>query len=210
MRPLAIIEQDSATSETLRRNIEAAGFRADCFSDGASALNSIRRRPFSLAILDLDLRDDDPFAVCREMSRLVPVITLTAECDEDLCVRAFEAGADDCVTHRLTARELIARVRNILRRASTSADPTCELEALSISLPEMRVRSGGKVHELSRGEAEVHALLLEHSPAPLTPADMAKLLPAKRATIESRIKSLRKKLGPGRLVSRGRFGYELR
>ncbi len=210
MRPLAIIEQDSATSEKLRRSIEAAGFRADCFPDGASALSSIHRRPFLLAILDLDLRDDDPFAVCRELSRLVPVITIAAESNEDVRVRALEAGADDCVTHTLTARELIARVRNILRRASSSTDPTCELEALSISLPEMRVRSGGEVHELSRGEAEVLALLLEHSPAPLTPADMAKRLPAKRATIESRIKSLRRKLGPGRLVSRGRFGYELR
>jgi DNA-binding response OmpR family regulator len=201
MRPLAIIEQDSTTAENLRRNVEAAGFRADCFPDSASALSSIRRRPFSLAILDLDLRDDDAFAVCREMSQLVPVITISAEGDEDVRVRAFEAGADDCVTHTLTARELVARVRNILRRASNTSD-TCELDALSISLPEMRVRSGGEVHELSRGEAEVLALLLEHSPSPLTPA-------AKRATIESRIKSLRKKLGPGRLVSRGNFGYVL-
>lgn len=210
MRPLAIIEPDSTTAENLRHSVEAAGFRADCFADGTSALSSIRRRPFSLAILDLDLRDDDPFAVCREMSRLVPVITISAEGDEDVRLRAFAAGADDCVTHTLTARELVARVHNILRRASSSSDSTCELDALSISLPEMRVRNGGVVHELSRGESEVLALLLEHSPAPLTPADMARLLPAKRATIESRIKSLRKKLGPGRLVSRGRFGYELR
>jgi DNA-binding response OmpR family regulator len=209
MRPLAIIEQDSTTSKNLLRSVEAAGFRADCFPDSASALSSLRQRPFSLAILDLDLRDDDPFAVCREMSRLVPVITISAEGDEDVRVRAFEAGADDCVTHTLTARELIARVRNILRRASSSSD-TCELDALSISLREMRVRSGGAVHELSRGETEILALLLEHSPAPLTPADMAKRLPAKRSTIESRIKSLRKKLGPGRLLSRGTFGYVLK
>lgn len=209
MRPLAIIEQNSATSESLRRSIEAAGFRADCFSDGAAALSSIRGRPFSLAILDLDLRNDDAFAVCREMSRLLPVITIAAEADEDVRVRAFEAGADDCVTHALNARELVARVRNILRRTSSS-DATGELEDLSISLPEMRVRTGGVVHDLSRGEAEVLALLLEHSPAPLTPVDIARRLAARRATIESRIKSLRRKLGSGRLVSRGRFGYELR
>ena len=85
-----------------------------------------------------------------------------------------------------------------------------QLDTMSISLPEMRVRTAGVVHELSRGEAEVLALLLEHSPAPLTTVEIAKLLPAKRATIESRIKSLRKKLGPGRLVTRGSFGYELR
>lgn len=210
MRPLAIIEQNSATSERLRRSIEAAGFRADCFSDGASALSSIRGRPFSLAILDLDLRDDDAFAVCREMSRLLPVITIAAEADEDVRVRAFEAGADDCVTHALNGRELVARVRNILRRASTGQDAVGELDDLSISLPEMRVRSGGVVHDLSRGEAEVLAMLLEHSPAPLTPFDIARRLEAPRATIESRIKSLRRKLGSAHLVSRGKFGYELR
>lgn len=209
MRPLAIIEQDSTTSKNLLRSVEAAGFRADCFPDSASALSSLRQRPFSLAILDLDLREGDPFAVCREMSLLVPVIAISAEGDEEVRVRAFEAGADDCVTQTFTARELIARVRNILRRAGSSSNATCELDALSISLPEMRVRNGGEVHELSRGEAEILALLLEHSPAPLTPTDMAKHLPAKRSTIESRIKSLRKKLGPGRLVSRGTFGYVL-
>lgn len=210
MRPLAIIEQDSAASATLRRNIEAAGFHAHCFPDSATALTSIRRRTFSLAILDLDLRDSDPFAVCREVSRIVPVITMTGEENEDLRMRAFEAGADDCVNRTLTARELVARVRNILRRAAATANDTCDLDALSISLPEMRVRTAGVVHELSRGEAEVLSLLLEYSPAPLTAVEIARILPAKRATIESRIKSLRKKLGPGRLVTRGRFGYELR
>jgi DNA-binding response OmpR family regulator len=211
MRPLAIIEQDSTTAVNLRRSIEAAGFRTDCFADGASALTSIRSRGFSLAILDLDLRDTDPFAVCREVSRIVPVITITAEQDEDVRVRAFEAGADDCVANTLTGRELVARVRNVLRRAANAADETtCDFEALTISLAEMRIRNGTAVHELSRGETEVLSLLLERSPAPITAIEMARILPAKRATIESRIKSLRKKLGRDRLVTRGRFGYELR
>ncbi len=210
MRPLVIIEQDDATSAALRRNIEAAGFRADCFSDGAAALTSIRRHSFSLAILDLDLHGSDGFAFCREVSRILPVITMTSEENADVRVRAFEAGADDCVNRGLAARELVARVRNILRRVPASADATCELDELSISLTEMRVRAGNVVHELSRGEAEVLELLLEHSPAPLTTIEIARLLPAKRATIESRIKSLRKKLGSDRLVTRGRFGYELK
>lgn len=210
MRPLAIIEQDHATSASLRRSMEAAGFRADIFADGASALSSMLTRPFSLAILDLDLRGADPFDVCREMSRLVPVLAITAEKAEDVRVRALEAGADDCVSHTTADRELVARIRNILRRATPSAGETRELDTLSISLQEMRIRGADGVHELSRGEAEILALLLEYAPVPLTPLAMAKLLPAKRATIESRIKSLRRKLGPGRLVSRGKFGYELR
>lgn len=211
MRPLAIIESDESLIAAYRRNFQSAGFRVDCFTDTASALPSIRRRTFSLAILDLDLRDTDPYAVCREVSGIVPVIAVTAEGGEDVCVSAFEAGADDCVTRTLAGRELIARVRNVLRRAANHADPvTRELDALSISLTEMRVRNGAVVHPLSRGEAELLALLLEHAPTPLTVLQLAEMAPAKRATIESRIKSLRKKLGADRLVSRGRFGYELR
>lgn len=209
MRPLAII--DHASSTTLRRDIEAAGFRTDCFSDAPSALAALRRRSYALAILDLDLRDTDPFHVCREVSSIVPVIAMTADGREDICVQAFESGADDCVVRTLTGRELVARVRNVLRRSANENDATtCDLDTLSISLPEMRVRNGDVVHELSRGEAEVLTLLLEKSPAPITTVEMARILPAKRATIESRIKSLRKKLGPDRLVTRGRFGYELR
>jgi len=209
MRPLAIIDH-TASRATLRRDVEAAGFRAECFTDGSSALTAIRRRAYSLVILDLELRDADPFTLCREMSSIVPVITLTSG-GEDICVQAFEAGADDCVVRTLNGRELVARVRNVLRRASSNVETTtCDLDQITISLAEMRIRNGGVVHELSRGEAEVLTLLLEHAPAPITTVDMARLLPAKRATIESRIKSLRKKLGSDRLVTRGRFGYELR
>jgi DNA-binding response OmpR family regulator len=210
MRPLAIIDH-AASRATFRRDVEAAGFRAECFTDASSALIAIRRRTYSLAILDLDLRDADPFTLCREVSSIVPVITMTSEGGEDICVQAFEAGADDCVVRTLNGRELVARVRNVLRRVSSNVETTtCDLDQITISLAEMRVRNGSVVHELSRGEAEVLTLLIEHSPAPITTVEMARLLPAKRATIESRIKSLRKKIGSDRLVTRGRFGYELR
>lgn len=206
MRPLAIIGHDHDVAETLRRGVEEAGFRADCFDDANAALTTIRKRPFSLAILGL--RNEEAFAVCREMSRLVPVITMTSDEGDDVRVRAFEAGADDCVASTLTARELGARVRNLLRRAA--AEEICELEQLTVSLKEMRIRDGNVIHELSRGETEVLGLLIDHAPSPLTPTEMARLLGAKRGTVESRIKSLRRKLGPQRLVSRGQFGYELR
>lgn len=209
MRPLAIIDPSSST--ILRRDLEAAGFRADCFGDAPSALAALRRRSYALALLDLDSSEDDPFGVCREVSSIVPVIAMTADSGADICVQAFESGADDCVVRTLAGRELVARVRNVLRRSAGENDAaTCDLDTLSISLPEMRIRNGDVVHELSRGETELLTLLLERAPAPITTVEMARVLPAKRATIESRIKSLRKKLGPDRLVTRGRFGYELR
>lgn len=67
------------------------------------------------------------------MSRIVPVIMMTSEENEDVRMRAFEADSDDCVTRSLTGPELVARVRNILRRSPATADDTCELDALSIT-----------------------------------------------------------------------------
>lgn len=208
MRPVAIIESNTAARAELRNAVEDAGFRTDCFGDGLSALAMLRKRPFSLAILELDVHQDDAFAVCREISRVVPLIIVTSECDAETCVRALESGADDCVTRPLPARELVARMRNVLRRAD-AAPEAAGSEALSISIREMRVRNGNTTHELSRGEAELLALLIEHAPRPLSPARIGELLRAKPETVRSRIKSLRRKLGPARLANRSRLGYYL-
>jgi DNA-binding response OmpR family regulator len=206
MRPLAIIENDVSTSAELRIAVEAAGFRTDCFRDGASALTNLSRRTFALAILDLDLLDTDPFSVCREAARFVPVIALASESGEEMCLRAFENGADDCVSRQIPGRELVARIRNVLRRAEEGEN---ESDALLAAVSEMRIRGEGEPRDLTRGEAELLALLLSRTPTPLTVAQMAEILTVKRGTLESRIKSLRKKLGPEKLVSRGSLGYQL-
>lgn len=188
--------------------LEEAGLRAECFPDLPEALHRIRLRAFSLAILDLDSRD--AYAVCHELSELMPVVTVTQHADTETCIRALEAGADDCVCRPVPERELIARVRNVLRRTGAEPETSSEdVDELSVSISEMRVRAGGAVHELSRGESEVLALLVDHAPRPLTAAEIGKMLATPRGTIESRIKSLRRKLGPERLVTRGRLGYQV-
>lgn len=87
-----------------------------------------------------------------------------------------------------------------------------EGEGFALLADAMRVRVDGRTHDLTRGEAEVLSLLVEHAPRPLTIQQILAMLPeehrVKRGTVESRIKSLRRKLG-GRLVSRGQFGYQL-
>ncbi len=209
MRPLAIIESDAHLAAEIRSAVESAGFRADCFSDGASALKILHARSFALVILDLETPGLDAFSVCSEAAQVAPVITLTSEDAEERCIRALESGADDCLCRPFGERELVARVQNVLRRANHGFDIHGGFDALEISLREMRVRTGASTFDLTRGEAELLAVLLEHAPAPLTVARIASILSAKRGTIESRIKSLRKKLGAHRLASRGRLGYEL-
>lgn len=209
MRPVAIIESDAAARVELRRAVEGGGFRTDCFTDGTAALATLRARSFSLAILDLDASGGDPFAVCRELSQVVPVITVTSGCDTETCIRALDSGADDCLTRPLAPRELVARVRGVLRRAEQDGEGDLELDALRFSAAEMRVRHGEEVHELTRGEAELLSLLVKHAPTPLSPVAIAAILGAKRGTVESRIKSLRRKVGAERLLTRPRLGYYL-
>jgi DNA-binding response OmpR family regulator len=205
MRPLAIIENDAGTSTEIRTAIEAAGFQTDWFRDGASALSNLSRRTFALAIVDLENVDTDPFSICREASRFVPVIALGADSGADQCLRAFEHGADDCVPRQVPGRELVARIRNLLRRTDEHAQPDTLLSAVA----EMRIRDEGETRDLTRGESELLALLISRSPSPLTVSQMSEILGVKRGTLESRIKSLRKKLGHERLVSRGSLGYQL-
>ncbi|HJQ39081.1 MAG TPA: response regulator transcription factor [Thermoanaerobaculia bacterium] len=209
MTLVAIIEQDPGFAAELRTAVESAGFHTDWFREARTALEDVRRNAFSLAIIDLDLHGVDPFAVCREASRVIPVIAITASRGEEVCLRALEAGADDCVTRPFSARELAARCRNLLRRAGTSSST----DELSVAISAMRVRSGDETRALSRGEAEILAILASSRGRPLTALELLERLPThsqvKRGTVESRIKSLRKKLGPGRLLTRGRLGYEL-
>jgi two-component system catabolic regulation response regulator CreB len=202
MRPLAIIETDIALATQLRSAVESAGFRAELFETARPALPLLRDRAFALAIIDLDL--DDVLEICRDLSPCLPLIAVGAAAE--LCVRAIESGADDCICRPVADRELIARIRNVLRRAGSGRP---EHDPLAAVVSEMRVRVGEQVRTLTRGEAALLGVLLDHAPAPMTVMDIARAIGAKRGTVESRIKSLRKKLGEGVLVSRGRWGYQL-
>lgn len=211
IRPLALIEPDPIYAASLRRTFKEAGYHVDCFAEPGAALDSLRTRAFGLTIVELDRNAFDPFTVTSEVSRLMPVLTITSDPSEEQCVKALESGADDCICRPFRDRELIARTRNILRRNGTE-DARAEDRApseLSISIAEMRVSVDGITHDLTRGEAEVLAALLAHAPAPLNATRLAELVAAERGTVESRIRSLRQKLGAHHLVTRGRLGYEL-
>lgn len=208
MRPLAIIERDGADRAVPRATIEAAGFRTEFYTSAADALTSLRQRPFALAIIAID-RSDAAFELCRQASELVPVIALAPDPAAETCVRAFDSGADDCVARTVPPRELIARVRNVLRRTTGWEDGHEGETLLAQSLLSMRVRNGHATYDLTLGEAQVLRALMDEAPRPITPLALAQRLQANRGTIESRLQSLRNKLGPEKLISRGRLGYQL-
>jgi len=207
MRPLAIIERDASQALQLLGALEAAGFRGAVFTAATPALPLLRERHFALALLDLCVTDVPALEVCREISPFTPIITLASpRAAMDACMSALESGADDCICRGIGARELIARIRNVLRRAEPAHEDHGQLAAV---VSEMRVRHDGRVDNLTAGEAAVLTALIDHAPAPMTIVEIAHAIGANRGTVESRIKSLRRKLGPARLVSRGRLGYQV-
>lgn len=194
MRPVAIVESNAVQCARLEEAVETAGLRSETYPTADAALARLRKRACALAIVGIDAGDD----FYREASTLAPLIVVCHD-----CAPVLENGADDCVASTTSPRELAARIHSVLRRI-----PHPE-EAPSISIAEMRVRTGAATHNLTRGEAELLAVLLQHSPTPVAIHTLVELLGARRGTVESRIKSVRTKLGPGRLVSRGSLGYQL-
>lgn len=210
MRSIGIIEADCALSSNISAELRAVGLQSVSVppEEGARAATC---HSFALLLIDLAAMDDAvPF--CRSVSERQPVIAVAANDHCDTCVDVIEAGADDCVPRSIQPRELIARIRNVLWRAAASYESADVRRHDPVEA--MRVRVGNEVRNLSRGEAEVLALLLEHSPAPLTIEEILSLLPpsparVKRATVVSRLKSLRQKLGPGWIEVRAGFGYQI-
>jgi len=148
MERVLIVDDDPDILRLVSYNLKQAGFEAITADTGRKALETIQRRPPDLVILDLMLPDVDGMEVCRtlrghESSRLIPIIMLTARGEEIDRVVGFELGADDYVMKPFSPRELVLRVKSILRR--THADRTEMLRLGKIQLyPERRQCFVGK------------------------------------------------------------------
>src|SRR5512137_1920648 len=114
-----IVEDDRTLLEVLRYNLSKEGFEVLTATDGAAGLDTARSTKPDLVILDVMLPKMDGYEVCRILrpETTVPIIMLTAKTEETDRVVGLEVGADDYVTKPFSMRELMARVRAMLRRA---------------------------------------------------------------------------------------------
>ncbi len=156
MERVLIIEDDKDIVELVRYNLEKEGFRVSAAADGASGLADIKKSPPRLVLLDLMLPRISGLDICREVRRdpslnRLPILMLTARSEEADRVLGLELGADDYVTKPFSPRELVARVRALLRRADTPAEPERVLEygALRIDPASYRVSRQGQPAPLS-------------------------------------------------------------
>jgi two-component system response regulator VicR len=116
---ILVVDDEKAIADILSWNLERAGYRVDVAHSGAQALRHVENGRHALIVLDIMLPEGDGFKVCREVRRrsTVPILMLTAKNAEEDKVRGLELGADDYMTKPFSPRELVARIKAILRRA---------------------------------------------------------------------------------------------
>ena len=127
-----IVEDEKDIAELIRYNVERAGYRARVIADGQQALQFIRREPPDVLLLDLMLPGVDGVEICRRVraetaTRGLPIIMVTAKGEETDRVVGLEMGADDYLVKPFSPRELVARLRAVLRRR---AEPAPEAERI--------------------------------------------------------------------------------
>ena len=164
-----IIEDERDIVELVRYNFRKEGFDVESFGRGREGLDYLRRNTADLLLLDILLPDEDGFGICKRLRaddrlRALPVIFLTAKGEEMDRVLGLEMGGDDYVVKPFSPRELVARVRAVLRRQERVAEKREVVEAGSLHLDsrtqEVTVR--GQPVELSTLEFKLLHYLASH------------------------------------------------
>lgn len=220
---IVIAEDDSKQAEVLRLYLEREGHTVIVTNNGRSALEQIRRRQPDLAILDIMMPDIDGLDVLRviRVELDIPVIMVTGRSTEDDLLLGLDLGADDYLTKPYSPRELVARVRTVLRRSdSLRAPPTCHsVRELTVDVAKHLVLLRGTEVECTPREFDVlEALITEpgkvFSRQQLLEAAFGWDYDGLERTIDVHILNLRKKLeddpaNPGYVVTVYGVGYKL-
>jgi two-component system phosphate regulon response regulator PhoB len=166
---IVIIEDERDIVELVRYNFRKEGFEVESFMRGREGLDYLRRSPADLVLLDIMLPDEDGFEICKRLradERLkgLPVIFLTAKSEEMDRVLGLEIGADDYVVKPFSPRELVARVKAVLRRQERPAEKreVVEAGALRLDTRTQEVSVRGRAVELSALEFKLLYFLASH------------------------------------------------
>lgn len=221
-----IVDDEPSVHDVVRAYLEREGFLVLSAANGQEALRLAHERRPALIVLDLMLPDLSGEEVVRDVRRYsdVPILMLTARSAEDDRVAGLELGADDYLTKPFSARELVARVKAVLRRAPERDAPLLELIRLDdgalvvdAALHEVTVR--GRPVELTPSEFRLLVALARHPGRVYSRLELVERLQGHdfagyERTIDAHVKNLRRKLGddsrkPRWIVTVQGFGYKL-
>jgi DNA-binding response OmpR family regulator len=164
---ILVVEDDRNLSDTLKYNLRKDGYDVVTAGDGVEALDAARREKPDLIILDLMLPKLSGFEVCRILRKdmTVPILILTAKTDETDKIVGLEIGADDYMTKPFSLRELLARVRAMLRRAKMAevqpgaGEAVLKVGDIEVDIGRHRASKGGAWLELTPKEFDLLAFL---------------------------------------------------
>jgi two-component system alkaline phosphatase synthesis response regulator PhoP len=209
MKRILVVEDETEIARLVRDYLQAAGFAVRVAGDGDAALVALKAEPMDAMVLDLGLPGRDGLDVMREARRGrgndgdLPIIVLTARGEETDRIVGLELGADDYVVKPFSPKELVARVRALLRRSEGRADGGDLVHAgeVEIDVPRMRVTVAGQPVELTPSE---FALLVALAREPGRVFTRLQLLDALHGVafesyeraIDAHVKNLRRKIEP--------------
>ncbi|MDH6577472.1 DNA-binding response OmpR family regulator [Kitasatospora sp. MAP5-34] len=221
-----VAEDDPKQAELIRRYLEREGHTAAVVHDGRAAIDEVRRREPDLLVVDVMMPRVDGLDVCRILRREseLPILMLTARSAEDDLLLGLDLGADDYMTKPFSPRELMARVRVLLRRSQRAqtqspADPVLRVGELTVDPDRHEVRIAGSQVPCTPGEFELLRTLAEHPEQVFSRAQLLGGIGGfgqyiSERTIDVHIMNLRKKVEPDprhpvRLLTVFGVGYKL-
>jgi len=222
MDRILIVDDEPKIVRLVRDYLEHAGFAVTVARDGREALMRARTDPPDLVVLDLGLPELDGLDVTRSLRRdsSVPIIMLTARDDETDKVLGLELGADDYVTKPFSPRELVARVRAVLRRqASDSSGELLRAGDLVLDLPRLRATVDQRVVSLTATEFQLLATMARQPGRVFTRSQLLDAIhgvafESYERAIDAHVKNIRRKLeadprSPRYLLTVYGVGYRL-
>ena len=163
---ILVVDDEKNIVQLARLYLNKEGFQVEAAYDGAQALEKARRLRPDLIILDIMMPEPDGLSVCKELRKTsnVPIIILTARSDDVDRIVGLELGADDYVTKPFNPRELVARVKSVLRRASQEepSRPVLEADGLRLDTASREVTVGGEQVTLRAKEFDLLTAFLRH------------------------------------------------
>ncbi len=205
---ILLIEDDAMIGAAVEEALKDAAYAVDWIRDGRLAALAAESEPYALILLDLGLPSRDGLAVLGDIRRAgnaAPVLILTARDEVDDRIRGLDRGADDYLTKPFAMTELLARMRAVLRRRTTRADPVLRSATLALD-PSTRIArvDDGPAVRLSRREFALLEALMARPGAILSRAQLEERIYGWGEEVESNaieflLHALRKKLGSGHI-----------
>lgn len=203
---VVIVDDEPDILEVVTVNLERSGFMAKGFQDAKGFYNFIDKKMPDLIILDLMLPDEDGLEICKKLKRMdnfsdVPIIILSAKDTESDRVIGLELGADDYITKPFSPREMVARVKAVLRRKTEKGEKKLEVgDILTVDLDKYETSVLGERVELTTTEFKIIKLLSTKKGIVFSREQILDYLWGDEKividrTIDMHVKNLRKKLG---------------